>query len=152
VTAWAPFLDECTRVLRPGGILRLSEPTDFGHTSSAAFNHIGALVMQAFCRAGYAFSPDGLFFGVDHALPTFLRQRGYRQVQSWSHIINFSAKMEAWADNYHNIEIIGYQSKALLIKLGLITAEDFDQLHQQALIDMMDETFAGLGYLITVLG
>src|SRR5947209_14425138 len=34
--AWSPFLDECTRVLRPGGILRLTESVDFGYTNSAA--------------------------------------------------------------------------------------------------------------------
>src|SRR5438876_3260295 len=32
--AWVPFLQECMRVLRPGGVLRLTEPIDLGLTSS----------------------------------------------------------------------------------------------------------------------
>jgi len=146
---WSPFLSECTRVLRPGGILRLSESLNFGHTSSAAFNRLGSLIMQAFCQEGYGFSPDGLTFGVDHILPTLVRQQGYQPVQLMAHPIDFTAFS---ADTYHNVEIIGYQVKPRLIKLGLITSEAFDELLQQTLIDILSETFCGLGYLFTVLG
>jgi len=147
--AWSPFLNECMRVLRPGGILRLSESLNFGNTSSAAFNRLGSLIMQAFCQDGYGFSPDGLTFGVDHILPTLVRQHGYQPVRLMAHPIDFVAFT---ADTYHNVEIIGYQVKSRLVKHGLITPDDFDQLLQQTLIDILSESFCGLGYLLTVLG
>jgi len=149
---WNPFLDECTRVLRPGALLRLTELVDFGHTSSAAVNQLMALQIQALWQAGYAFSPDGRSVGMVHILPSLLRERGYQELRLLPHSLEFSANMDAWADQYHNIEIIGYQMKPLLVKLGLITPEAFDQLHQQALADMQRETFFGMLHLLTVLG
>jgi ubiquinone/menaquinone biosynthesis C-methylase UbiE len=147
--AWSPFLSECMRVLRPGGILRLSESLNFGNTSSTAFNRLGSLIMQAFCQDGYGFSPDGLTFGVDHILPTLMRQQGYQSVQLTAHAIDFTAFL---TDTYHNVEIIGYQVKPRLLKHDLITPDDFDQLLQQTLIDILSASFCGQGYLLTVLG
>jgi hypothetical protein len=105
--------------------------------------------MMAFHLSGYGFSPDGHSFGVDHVLPTLFRQRGYQPVKLMPHLIDFTA---CPADHYRITDIIAYQIKPLLIKLGLITSEAFDQLHQQMLIDLMSETYCGVGYLLTVLG
>jgi ubiquinone/menaquinone biosynthesis C-methylase UbiE len=150
---WPAFLRECTRVLRPGGLLRLTEPTSFATTSSAAANQILELLpTQGLRKAGYGFSPDGHSFGIMHVLPPFLRQLGYQQVHLMAHAFEFSAGTDSWADQYHNIEIIGYQIKEFYVKLGLINPEAFDQLQQQALIDMQRETFYGMGHLTTVLG
>jgi ubiquinone/menaquinone biosynthesis C-methylase UbiE len=150
--AWFPFLKECTRVLRPGGLLRLTELVDFGMTSSAAVNQIGEYVMQAIWRAGYGFSPDGRSFGVTYVLPHLLQQQDCQKIRLLAHALNYAAGTDAWADQYHNLEIISYQMKPLLVKLGLITEEDFDQLYQQALSDMHRETYFGMGHLLTVLG
>jgi ubiquinone/menaquinone biosynthesis C-methylase UbiE len=43
--AWSPFLHECTRILRPGGYLRLTEGSDFGITNSQAVNGIMNLML-----------------------------------------------------------------------------------------------------------
>lgn len=151
--AWLPFLRECTRMLRPGGLLRITEPVQFATTSSAAVNQLlELLITQALWQAGYGFSPDGHSFGIIHMLPHLLRQQGYQQVQVMAHSFEFSAKTDAWPDQYRNVEIIGYQVKPLLVKLGLITSEAFDHLQQQALIDMQHETFCAVGHITTVLG
>ncbi len=44
---WPPFLAECTRVLRPGGTLRLTELVDGGITSSASVNEFMRLITRA---------------------------------------------------------------------------------------------------------
>jgi cyclopropane fatty-acyl-phospholipid synthase-like methyltransferase len=150
--AWPPFLRECMRLLRPGGLLRLTEVVDGGITSSAAVNHLMALFTRALWQAGYGFSPDGHSVGLIHALPRLLRDGGYQQVRLQPHALEYSATMDAWADQYHNIEIAGYQMKSLLIKLDLISSEAFDETFQQALIDMHSETFCGVLHFTTVLG
>ncbi len=149
---WPLFLGECTRVLRPGGLLRLTEVVDAGVTSSAAVNQLMALFTEALWQAGYAFSPDGHSVGMIHMLPSFLRERGYQQVRLLPHAVEYSAKMEAWTDQFHNIEVGGFQMKPLLVKQGLITSEAFDQLYPQALIDMQQDTFRAVQHLTTVLG
>lgn len=151
--AWPIFLRECTRVLRPGGLLRLTEPTSCATTSSAAVNQLQELLItQALWQMGYGFSPDGRSFGIIHILPHHLRQLGYQQVHLMAHAFEYSAGTVAWPDQYHNVEIIGYQVKPLFVKLGLISAESFDQLQQEALIDMQRETFCGVSHLTTALG
>jgi len=49
--------------------------------------------------------------------------------------LSHSVDTEAWADQYHNIEVGGLQLKPFLLSLGLITPEALDRLHQQALIE-----------------
>jgi ubiquinone/menaquinone biosynthesis C-methylase UbiE len=150
--AWPLFLKECTRVLRPGGYLRLTEVVDGGVSNSAALNQFMQLFLQAFWQVGYAFSPDGRSVGMVHMLPSLLREQGYQQVRLQPHAVEYSANMEAWADQYHNIEVAGSQIKPLLVKLGLITSEDFDTLYPQAISDMQQETFCAVQHFTTVLG
>jgi ubiquinone/menaquinone biosynthesis C-methylase UbiE len=150
--AWPLFLKECTRVLRPGGLLRLTEVVDAGVTNSTAVNQLMALFTQTLWQAGYAFSPDGHSVGMIHMLPSFLRELEYQQVRLLPHALEYSADMEAWADQFHNIEVAGFQMKYLLVKEGLITAKAFDQLYSQALIDMQQNTFRAVQHLTTVLG
>jgi ubiquinone/menaquinone biosynthesis C-methylase UbiE len=150
--AWPPFLKECTRVLRPGGYLRLTEVVDAGVSNSAALNQFMQLFLQAFWQTGYAFSPDGRSVGMIHMLPSLLREQGYQQVRLQPHAVEYSANMEAWADQYHNIEVAGSQIKPLLLNLGLITSEEFDQLYLQAISDMQQETFCAVQHFTTVFG
>ncbi len=97
--AWLPFLSECHRVLRPGGLLRLTEAADFG-----------------------------------------------------AHALDYSSKTEAWADTYHNIDIIGLQMQPVLLDLGLLSEGMFDFLHQQAIIDLQSDSFCGIAHLTTIVG
>ncbi len=148
---WSPFLSECTRVLRPGGILRLTELVEGGITSSPAVNEFMRLITRALWQAGYGFSPDGHSVGITHALPRLLRKLGYEQIRVMGHALEHSADTEAWADQYHNIEVGGQQLKPFLLSLGLITPEALYHLHQQALIHMHQQEFCGMMYLLTIL-
>jgi hypothetical protein len=49
-------------------------------------------------------------------------------------------------------ERIKFQMKPLLIKLGLVTDEVFDDLQQQALIETLQRTYCGISHHATVLG
>jgi ubiquinone/menaquinone biosynthesis C-methylase UbiE len=149
---WPAFLKECWRVLRPGGFLRLTEPLDVGHTSSAAVNQLGSLCTQAITRAGYGFAPDGTFFGVTHLMAHWLRVQGYQRIHTQANPLDFSAHADAWANQYHNIEVLYYQLKPLIVRLGLIADFAFDRLRQQALADMQREDFFALGFSLTVVG
>jgi ubiquinone/menaquinone biosynthesis C-methylase UbiE len=149
---WFPFLKECMRVLRPGGLLRLTESPDIGKTSSAAVNQMGEYVMQAIWQRGYGFSPDGHSFGMTHVLPHLFQEQGCQHIRLLAHVLNYSVGTGAWADQYHNMEIVSLQMKPLLLKLGLTTEEGFDRLYVQALSDMQRETFLGMGFSLTVIG
>ncbi len=151
--SWPVFLSECTRILRPGGLLRLTEPAQFAATSSAAVNQLlELLITQALWKTGYGFSPDGRSFGIVHVLPQFLRRLGYQDVRLLTHPIEFSSGTASWADQYHNVEVISSQVKPLFVNLGLIENDDFDPLQQRALSDMLRNDFAAVGQMTTVVG
>ncbi len=148
---WPSLLKECTRVLRPGGILRLTEMADFGSTTSASVNELMNLIMRALYQLGYGFAHD-------HALRlhpmflSFLRQHGYHHIQILPTAIDYSARMDNWTDMYHNIEIISYQMKPLLLKLNLLDEQRFETLRQHALIDMQTDTYSGISHITTIMG
>ncbi len=149
--AWPSFLEECHRILRPGGLLRLTEASEFGQTTSEALNQLLALTRHALYQLGYGFTSEaGL--NILPMLLSFYKQRQYQHIQARSSVLDYSADTEAAADQLHNIEIIGYQMEPILLKLGLINRELFDTLHQEALIAMQQASFCGLVHITTLIG
>ncbi|GHO97710.1 hypothetical protein KSF_077580 [Reticulibacter mediterranei] len=149
---WEPLIVECARILRPGGILRLTEPHDMGITNSPAFERMTSLGLQACKRAGYGFSIDGRSFGLTHMLPGLMRKAGFQQVQLKAHVVEFSSGTEVWMDFYRNYEIGFYLNKAFLIKMGLISQEEADALYQQTMLEMNFETFRAMTHAVTFCG
>jgi SAM-dependent methyltransferase len=149
---WTPFLNECTRILRPGGILRLTEQLDGAVTTSASGEAMTRLFYQALWRSGYGFSPDGGSYGIAFMLPQLLRQANYQHTTYASHALEISEDTPAWADFYHNIEIGYLQAKPFLIKADLITSDAFDHLYQQALIEWRSQGFTGVWNFLTAWG
>ncbi|HZR38789.1 MAG TPA: methyltransferase domain-containing protein [Ktedonobacteraceae bacterium] len=149
---WEPFIAECTRLLRPGGFIRLAEPHDFGVSNSAAFERIQNLGTQMLWRVGYGFSVDGRTFGLAHTLPSLLRRAGYSNVQHSTFAIEISSGQPAWIDYYHNYQLAFQQAKTIWINAGLVTEEEFDQLYQNMLIDMNRQDFLGMVTFICITG
>lgn len=149
---WRPFIAECTRLLRPGGSLRLVEPYDFGVTNSASLEGLHALGTQMLHKLGYGFSVDGRSFGLAHTLPALLREVGYVNTQAQIYPVEFSFDQPAWIDYYHNYQLAYQQSKAPWVHFGLVSAEEFDQLYQQMIIDMNQEDFRGMSAIFTTIG
>jgi SAM-dependent methyltransferase len=149
---WGSFIAECTRILRPGGILRLTEANEFGVSMSPAYEEMIAAIMQAMWRAGYGFSSNGRCWCMAPALPHLLRQAGYRDLHLNSYVTDYSAHTEGWLEYARNNEIIFLQVKPLIMAFGLMTAEQFDLLYQQVLIEMNSDEFACVAEAITVWG
>lgn len=150
--AWQAFLTECTRVLKPGGTLRLTEPLDFGITNSVPYQRLMALYFQTFQMAGYGFSVDGHNFAMMNTLPFMLRAMDYQQVRLLAYANEFSSDCEAWQDVYRNIEATSDVIAPFFVKTGLVTSEEGEQLHQQVLQEMLKPTFQAVMHLATVVG
>ncbi len=150
---WPRLLTECRRILRQGGILRLTEADVISLTTSSAFEQISALAALALHRAGYGFSPDGGTFGMTPALARLLRESGFVKIESKAHAIRFSPyDEETYADMCANIRVGAQQGRSLLNKMGLITEEAFDKLYQQMQIEMLSDDFSGVWPYMTVWG
>lgn len=150
--AWKPFIAECTRIVRPGGILRLTEADSFATTLSPAYEELTTLLLKAMWQSGYGFSANGHSWAMTAALPYLLRQAGYYDLHLTPLATDYSAQTEKWADYYHNSELIFLQMKPLLLALGLLTPETFEQLYRQALIDIYSNEFSCVAQGICVWG
>jgi len=131
--------------------LRLTEGADFGMTTNEAVNQLLTLTQYALYQLGYGFtSEQGL-----HVLPVLLssfKQQHYQNIQVKASAIHYSAETEAWADQFHNLDIIHQQMRPILVKLGLINEQSFETLYQEALIGMQRPSFCGLVHITTIIG
>jgi ubiquinone/menaquinone biosynthesis C-methylase UbiE len=149
--AWFPFLQECHRVLRPGGLLRVTEAVEFGQTTNEAVNELLELSRQVVYQLGYgfAYTPS---LNLLPMLLSYVKQQRYETVRVHATGLDYSTGTDAWADMHHNIDLIAYQMKPLLMKFCMLNEELFDTLHQAAVIAMQSPAFCGIVHITTIMG
>nr|BBH92308.1 hypothetical protein KTA_05070 [Thermogemmatispora argillosa] len=149
--AWPKLLAECYRLLKPGGIVRLTEMEPM-LTTSRAYQTWMAYMSEALKRAGQSFSPDGRQFGITPVLPRLVREAGFASVQLRPSVIEWSMGTEAHyavlKDSLIGLELL----QPFLIKMGIATKEELERLYQLATAEMQQEDFCGLWNLLTVWG
>jgi len=149
---WPVFIAECTRLLRPGGVLRLTELMDGGATNSPAKEQLHGFFCQALQQVRHGFSVNGRNIGVTIILPRMLRKAGYEHVQHFMHAQEVSADTENYAMFYRNSEITYQLAKPLFINTGATNEEDFDQIYKQMLIELGSQEFTGMWHYMTAVG
>jgi ubiquinone/menaquinone biosynthesis C-methylase UbiE len=149
---WLDVVRDAYRITKPGGLLRFTETDLTALTSSWAFAELSLKIYQLGKPLGYGFSPDGRSFGITHMLGGFLREVGCEQIESRMHVVDFSADSPAWADIFHNYDIAFRAIQPVLVKMGIATQDELDQLHQQYIIDMHQVTFRGVWPYMSVWG
>ena len=151
---WPAMLLEWSRITQSGGLIRLTEIEGgiCGITSSPALEKLNALGTQALFVSGHGFSPDGRHMGTTPQLARLLREAGYQQVQQRAHVMDYSAGTPAFEGIYQNNMISFKLIQPFLVQTGVTTQAEVDQLYDQMLVEMRNEDFCGLAYLLTVWG
>jgi ubiquinone/menaquinone biosynthesis C-methylase UbiE len=151
-TAWPGIIQECKRILRPGGILRLTEIDVLGLTTSPTFEKMNELAAQSLHRAGYGFSPTGKTFGMTPMLARLLQNAGFTQIANKAHVLPFSANTQGLTDVYQNMQA-GFQlGIPILLKTGVATQEEVNKLREQLTIEMFADDFCGVWPYLTAWG
>ena len=149
---WQLLVQECRRILRPGGVLRLTE-AEWGFTNGAALEKLCSLANRALFLAGKTLSPNGLYLGITPMLGLFLRKAGYQHIQKKAHALDYSAGTEAYYSYYKDLSAGFPLLQPFLLKMGVITSsEEGERLYQAAMAEMLSEDFCILGYALTVWG
>jgi ubiquinone/menaquinone biosynthesis C-methylase UbiE len=148
---WTAFVQECWRLLRPGGILRLTEP-ELPVTNSVACDQLNHKITLAMQRAGYGFSPQGYQFGMVMELEPLLREAGFEQTNIRTCATNASSGTRAYEINVQNLIVIYQQVQPLLLKLAVATAEELTALYDQACIDLQGSNFHSIQVYLTAWG
>jgi len=148
---WPRLLAECKRILRPGGIIRLTEP-EAPLSTSPALNALWEMAIKSFVVSKRSFSRDGRHLGVTLALKPLLREAGFEHVSHQGHVLDISSATED-AEGYRvNFRYAINLVKPFYLKLGLTTEEEFEPLYNQMLAEMLAEDFSGYWMYVTVRG
>lgn len=149
---WKQFLADCMRVLKPGGILRLTETQDYGRTNSRAYEDYLALLSEALYKAGYGFAVDGRTFDLTHMLPSLLRDAGCQDIHITAHALEVSADTDVWPDFYQNAEVTFQMVTPLLLRTGVADQEKLAALLPHISRDLRSDNFRGMWHYTTVWG
>ncbi|HLG65360.1 MAG TPA: class I SAM-dependent methyltransferase [Ktedonosporobacter sp.] len=149
---WGCVVKEFMRVVRPGGMLRLTECDEPGRSNSLAYETLKQLYGRAFSRNGQSFHPfpDGPHICITPLLKQFVCEAGGIHARQKVHVLNYSAQERAFLSNYENIKVLYKLGQPFLLKMGVATQEQVDRLYEQMLIDMLSDDFCGLWYFLTV--
>jgi ubiquinone/menaquinone biosynthesis C-methylase UbiE len=138
---WPHVLAECFRVVKPGGIISLSEP-EWATTSSLAGEKLRILAVRALHRAGLGFSLDGTNIGIIHMLYPLLQQCGGKNIEYAAYVLNMAYDAPFHQAGVKNNYIAYQLMSKLFARLGLATEEEVQQLCEQFRADSYQPTFA----------
>ena len=150
-TDWPKLVKECLRILKPGGILRLTE-IEFCITNSAATEKLTCLFLKALSLTGRSFSPDGRTLGITPMLRYFIREAGFEHMRSVPHLLDASFGSEHHGAQAQNNALANRGLLPFLLKLHMIDTQDFEETYEQSLSEMQAEEFCSIWYFLTVLG
>jgi ubiquinone/menaquinone biosynthesis C-methylase UbiE len=149
---WPQLLAECKRILRPGGIIRLTE-MEAPVTTSPALNAVWQLHTKSFFQLGRSFSVDGCHVGITPVLKRLLRDAGFQDVNYQGHVIDISAGTADFEGFFrHFVYIVGLAKRFNLSVPGLTTEQEYDRLYQHIQAEMYASDFCGLWTYVTAWG
>jgi ubiquinone/menaquinone biosynthesis C-methylase UbiE len=145
---WPVFLTECKRVLRPGGIIRLTE-AEGGTTNSPALQRLYGYLFHALAVQGRTFSHDGRSMGIAHMMGKLLRDAGFERIERRPFLLDSSYGSPLHDGYYKDFEIMFTLLRPYLIHEGIANEQDYDRDYNAMLIEMMDKDFTGVGFGLT---
>jgi ubiquinone/menaquinone biosynthesis C-methylase UbiE len=147
---WPILMQECLRVLRPGGMCVLTEMEWI--TNSPAVEQLFSTFTSALKAVGQSFSPDGRLIGITPMLGKFLNDAGFQNVHLTPHLLDISAGAEAAPFIYENWKTFYKVLQPFLVAAGVATQEKLDQAYEQMLIEVPQDTFRGLIFMVSAAG
>ncbi len=141
---WAEVFEEWRRVLRPGGIVRITEPELCGVSTSAALEQLTAWFIAALWKAGQSFSPSPRRRGTLAVLPSRLRQAGYTFAGSMSHLIDISFGSDAHQGFAEDLQFFYKLVQPFLLSMEVATQEEIDTTYAQMLEQVQSQEFCGV--------
>ncbi len=148
---WPQLLAECKRVLRPGGIIRLTE-LEMPVTTSPALNELWRITARVFYEAGRSFSVDGQHIGITPVLKRLLRDAGFQNIKHQGHVMDISAGTADFEGFFRHFVYIVELLKPFRLKAKGVTEQEHDRLNQQMQAELLASDFCGLWTYVTAWG
>jgi ubiquinone/menaquinone biosynthesis C-methylase UbiE len=150
---WLGLLGEGKRLLRPGGVLRLVESDGFMVSTSPSLARLQRHLLCAMYGRDYGFGVDeNDTLSVTPVLPRMLRQVGFEPHALIPWILDLSSTSVHWKQGF-DVCRVTYElavQRGLFDDLPLIEGESVERLIEGMLIEMLQKSFCGLTYGLTV--
>lgn len=148
---WPALLAECKRILRPGGIVRVTE-VERTLTNNRTYERYTALWAQAFYRAHHSFSPDGQHYGQIAMLKRLLLLAGFSNVRHAGYFLDFSAGTEAHDGCFEDSLLVLKLGTPFLLKMGVTTQQEIDEIYEALEALQWQDDFCGYFPILTAWG
>lgn len=148
---WPRLVEECVRITRPGGIIRLTDCEWFISTSPVC-EEFFALCVQAVHLAGNDFSPNGHHMGTTPMLGRFLRDAGCQNVRHKGFAVDCSYGAEGHQGYYEDMMVFLKLLQPLLVQTGVASKEEAEILYQRTLQAIQQPNFNCIWYFLTAWG
>jgi len=145
---WPTLLHECYRVSKPGGVIRVTEAETVSERNSPAVQ-LGQIFTQMLHQAGYYFTPDSQ--GITGHLARLLRAAGLQNVQTRGSTLEYhggTVEGERFVQNVTQM----FRTALPFMKKWTRLPENYEELYQQALIQMQRPDFVATWRLLTAWG
>jgi len=144
---WPKLLQECFRILRPGGLLRVTE-MEIPMSNGDAYEQLNELVAHAFYAAGKSYSPRNL--GITTVLASLLQQTGYHHIQRVPHALDYSMGSKGY-NVFSQDATIGFRLVLPFIHQWCsVPLEELERLYTGMQSDLLRPSFCATWYLLTV--
>ena len=141
---WTGMVRELVRVARRGGVICLTEGDDLGQTTSAAFQKLMELAVQAGAKEGRTPTTP--------QMRSVLWEAGCQDLQERWHSIDYSVGTSVYGEMERNCKVWARLIQPYLIKLGVAAQEELDMLYNHMLAEMLRDDFRGEWRFLSVWG
>lgn len=145
---WPALLKDCFRVLKPGGIIRLTE-CEIALSSSPALQHLQTLLTRILWQQGRTCSVDGRSMGMAHRLGKLLLDAGFEHLQHRPFVLDSSIYTSWHYRLVKEAEVTFSLLQPFLLSAGDIDEVGFEEMVQQMLFEMLHEEFTCLTFGLT---
>lgn len=146
---WPMLLQECYRLLKPGGVIRITEQ-ESGFSNSLVYQRYIDLWGEAWMVAGHAFALTKAYIGVTVVMKQLMRQAGFIEQQDRPILIDLSAGKPNHRVFMENLIDAITLAAPFLLRLGIITQEEIDEIADQMRHLIDHEGFAAYWLLLTI--
>jgi ubiquinone/menaquinone biosynthesis C-methylase UbiE len=146
---WPHIATECKRILRPGGVLCLTD-TELPLTSSPICQQFYEAMTEALYRKGYGRSHSNI--QVTLSLWPALLQAQYDRIEQKMHRLDFSFYTEEYQPNCQNIIALVSLMKPCILEMKVLSEQEYEIMQGQILADLYAEGFLGEWLVLSVWG
>jgi predicted O-methyltransferase YrrM len=148
---WPRLLAECVRLLRPGGVLCLTEE-EVVLSNSLALQHVYRGLYRLLADQNRTYSVDRRSMGMCPILPGLMKLAGFCAVASRAFHLDGSAHSPLHLALCKNQEVVLTLLQPALLHAGMIEEAEYEALRAQIQLDMSNEDFACVSFGLQIWG